>query len=81
MMPQQEGTKPATPFSFFERSPKSPSHEVALPDKSSVEIVHDGPYEVDGLGRPNELDGMPRSELQWNPRVVEMDSTTTTQER
>ncbi|KAL8728828.1 MAG: hypothetical protein Q9166_005145 [cf. Caloplaca sp. 2 TL-2023] len=44
-----------------------PKYENASPGESAE--MNEGPYEVNGITRPNELHGTPRSELAWTPKV------------
>lgn len=55
------------------RSTKLPNNEDVKPE--TLTEIHGAPFEVDGIGRPTELQGMPRSELHWNPRGIELDAT------
>lgn len=54
------------------KPPRTPRHEDTVPN--DVAEIHEGPCEVNGIARPSELHDMPRSELHWTPRMVELDA-------
>ncbi|KAL8673992.1 MAG: hypothetical protein Q9168_001577 [Polycauliona sp. 1 TL-2023] len=53
------------------RDDPSPSQEGTWPEP--IAETNEGPYEVNGIARPHELDGLPCSELSCFPDRVELD--------